>query len=156
MPSAFSLRAVLQVRELAVEQEERTLARILHELDRLRRALDHTEAEGVQAARAREHAFTSATLPAMHLHAAYAAADLLRRRAALLRKQIAEFENLRVQQVARYEEAFRRRELLRTLRNHHAEQQRAAENKREAAGADEAYLARHFGPAHRSPTREDK
>ena len=149
MAYRFSLAPVLRVRELAVEQEERTLARIHNEIDRLRGGIACAEADLLEAARGRQQAFTAASLPAMHLHASYAMAQELRVRAALLRKQLATFEELRTQQVARYEEAYRRREVLAGLREKDHGAWMAAQARRDGKAADEAFLARR----HRENTR---
>ncbi len=142
MAFRFALGTVLRVRELAVEQEERMLARILGEIEALRGALVRTEDELRDSAQVREKAYLVAALPAFHLQGSYAAAAELRVRAARIRHQLTEFERLRVQQIARYEEAYRRRELLSGME----EQSRAAwllaESKREGKAADEAFLAR--------------
>ncbi len=140
MSFRFPLAAVLRVRELAAEAEERTLARILAELEALRQALAGTEKELREAAEARETAFATAALPAMHLHSSYAATDALRGRQSSLAQQIAALELLRAQQVARYEEAYRRREVLATLRDRERENWLATQGKREQKAADEAFL----------------
>ncbi len=116
MAYRFSLAPVLRVRELAVEQEERTLARVHAEIERLRSGIARAEADLLEAAAGRQQAFAAAALPAMHLHASYAMAQELRARIGLLRKQLVTFEELRRQQVARYEEAYRGREVLAGLR----------------------------------------
>ena len=144
MAHQFPLAAVLRVRELAVEKEERILGRILSELESLRTTLGKTEAELLETAEVRQQVFASAALPAMHLHASYAAAHALRVRSEWIRKQIANFEELRVQQVARYEHAYRQREVLRSLRDKAQEVWTLAQNKRDEKAADEAFLARHF------------
>lgn len=142
MAYRFALAAVLRVRELAAEGEEQTLARILAEIASLRRALEKTEAELLETAQVRQQAFASAALPAMHLHASYNTAHALRVRCGLLRKQLASFEELRTQQVVRYEDAYRRREVLVSLRDKAQDAWVYAQNKREQGAADEAFLAR--------------
>ena len=138
----FSLATVLRVRELAEEQEEQALTRILREMESLRSALARTEAELLQAAAAREQVFAEKALPAMHLHTSYGAAHELRVRSGLLRQEIANCENLRTQQVSRYEEAYRKREVLRSLRDEARNNWAAAQGKKEQDAADEAFLAR--------------
>ena len=146
MAYRFSLAPVLRVRELAAEQEEQTLARIAAEIERLRSAIDRAEADLLQAAAARQQAFAS-LLPAMHLHASYAMAQEIRAHGGLLRKQLAAFEELRTQQIARYEEAYRRREVLRSLRDSDRDAWMLAQNRRDGKAADEAFLARRHSEA---------
>ncbi len=136
----FPLDTVLRVRELAVETEERTLGRILAELEALREALVRTEAELQDTATAREQAFAGTELPAMHLHASYAVAGMFRARREALTRQIEVFEDLRQKQVVQYEEAYRRREVLISLRDSGREAWVRAQNKREEKAADEAFL----------------
>ncbi len=138
----FSLATVLRVRELAEEQEEQALSGILRELERLRADLRRTEADLVETAAVRNQAFTGNSLPAMHLHASYAAAQELRGRSTLIRRQLAHYENLRVAQVSRYEEAYRKREVLCSLRDEARNAWTLAQAKKEQAAADEAFLAR--------------
>ncbi len=138
----FSLATVLRVRELAEEQEEQALSRILRELEKLRTALRRTEADLLETAVVREQVFTGQALPAMHLHASYGTAHELRARSAWLRKEIAHYENLRTAQVSRYEEAYRKREVLRSLRDEARSAWTLAQGKKEQNAADEAFLAR--------------
>ncbi len=142
MAFRFALGTVLRVRELAVEQEERMLTRILAEIEALRGALVRTEAEARESAQAREKAYLATALPAFHLHGSYAATAELRARAARIRHQLTEFEKLRVQQIARYEEAYRRHELLSGMEAQSRTVWLLAESKREGKAADEAFLAR--------------
>ncbi len=138
----FSLATVLRVRKLAEEQEERALSHLLRELEKLRADLCRTEADLMETAAARNQAFTGNALPAMHLHASYAAAHELRVRSTLIRRQLAHYENLRAAQVSRYEEACRKREVLCSLRDEARDAWTLAQGKREQTAADEAFLAR--------------
>ncbi len=138
----FPLATVLRVRELAAEQEERTLGRIAAEIERLRGLISSNEAELVETARARQQALGSVSLPAMHLQVFYASVEDLRARGALLHKQLARFEELRLQQIVRFEEAYRRREILASLQAEQQHAREAAERKREEQAAGEVYLAR--------------
>ncbi len=116
------------------------LGRIAAELAALRAALLATESELRGVAQAREQAFCAAPLPAMHLHGSYAASAALRARQDFLQKQIASCEERRVQQVARYEEAYRRREVLLSLRDRAEADWLRAQTKRDEKAADEAFL----------------
>ena len=138
----FPLATVLRVRELAEEQEEQALSRILRELESLRTDLQRTEADLLETTNVRNQAFIGTALPAMHLHASYAAAHELRVRSALIRRQLAHYENLRAAQISRYEEAYRKREVLHSLRDEARSAWSLAQGKREQAAADEAFLAR--------------
>ena len=143
MPYRFALAPVLRVRELAAERVEQTLARITAEIERLRAALEQNARDLLETGRARQQALASAALPAMHLHASYARAAEHRAREAALRKQLQAFEQLRVQQVARYQEAYRSREVLVSLQAEQRSAWNAGEAKREAKAADEAFLGRY-------------
>ena len=143
MAYRFALAPVLRVRELAAEREEQTLARISAEIERLRAAIEQNTRDLLDTSRARQQALASAALPAMHLHASYASAQEMRVRDAALRKQLHAFEQLRVQQIARYQEAYRSREVLVSLQAEQRSAWEAAEAKREAKAADEAFLGRY-------------
>ena len=142
MAYRFALASVLRVRELAAQQEERTLARILGEIERLRGAIERSEVELAEAAAGRQQVFAAASLPAMHLHASYAMAQEIRARGGLLRQQLANFEELRRLQIVRYEDAYRRREVLVSLRDKHRDAWVVARTRQEGKAADEAFLAR--------------
>ena len=143
MAYRFALAPVLRVRELAAEREEQTLARISTEIERLRIAIEQNGRDLLETGRARQQALASAALPAMHLHASYANAQEQRARDGALRKQLAAFEQLRVQQIARYQEAYRSREVLVSLQAEQRSAWSASEAKREAKAADEAFLGRY-------------
>lgn len=138
----FSLATVLRVRELAEEQEEQALSRILREMEKLREALLRTENDLLETAAVREQVFAGSALPAMHLHVSYGAAQELRVRSAWLRKEMAHYENLRTAQVGRYEEAYRKCEVLRSLRDEARSTWTLAQGKKEQSAADEAFLGR--------------
>ncbi len=136
----FPLSPVLRVCELAVEQEERALARLLAEIEQLRTALARNAAEQRDTGLARQKLLASSALPAMHLHAFHATAQDLRAREQQLRKQLAAFEQLRLEQMARYREAHQRREVLESLRVEGQTAWQTAERRREEKAADEAFL----------------
>jgi flagellar export protein FliJ len=142
MAYRFALAQVLRLRTLALEQEEQTLTRIHNEIAQLKAALIQTAEDRAENAAVREQVFSSAALPAMHLHASYAATQEMRERYLRLEQQLRSFEQLREQQVARYEQAYRSREALLGLET----ADRAAWDARQARQltriADEAFLSR--------------
>ena len=140
MSFRFPLAPVLRLREFAAEQEEQKLSRIHAEIKAVQAALERNAAEQAQTSRARHSLFAASALPAMHLHAFHATLEALRTRETQLRRQLSAWEQLRLEQMARYREAFKQREVLATLK---AEQQAAwaaGESKREGRAADEAFL----------------
>jgi hypothetical protein len=145
MSYRYPLAAVLRVRELVAEQEELKLARIHAEIDRIKAGMRQTEVELAQAAETRKSAFATAALPAMHLHALYAATDELHARGALLRKQLATFEDLRRRQVLAYTDAYQKRELMASLREKDRAGWSAERDAMEERAATEAFLARAGG-----------
>ena len=140
MPYRFPLAAVLRIRSLAVEREEQALARVHAELASLRAALTQTEKDLRESASLRERAFAASALPAMHLHGLYHAATAYRLRRDALTEQIAQAEQRRAAQVARYNEAYRERETLVSLHSKGKAAHLQAQAKREAKAADEAFL----------------
>ncbi len=150
----FPLAAVLQVRKLALEHEERTLTRILGELAQLRAALVRAETDLCQGGSARYQAFSQLPLPAMHLHASYAAETDLREHIRRINQQLTAFEELRLQQIAIYQDAYRRREVLASLEKAGHEAWRLAEARAEAKRSDDAFLAR-IGQDTRKQADED-
>ena len=144
MAYRFALDAVLRLRELALDQEEQVLARIRAEIDRIRQSLLANEKERQQAARTLETAFSSAPLPAMHLHALCATSDALHARVGLLREQQAKFEALQTQQVERCQKAYQEREVLASLREKDRNRWLARQAAIDEKAANEAFLARQF------------
>ena len=142
MAYRFALAPVLRVRELAAEEEERLLGRIHGEIERLRSSIAGNEHSLRQASESRSKVLDGAALAAMHLHTSYAASDELRVRGEQLREQLAKFEALREQQIARYRAAYQSREVLVSLRTADQGAWELAQSKREAKAADEAFLAR--------------
>lgn len=142
MSYRFPLAAVLQVRTLAVEQEERTLARILGELAQLRTALGRAQTDLRQGGTARYQAFSQVPLPAMHLHASYAADADLRDRIGKIEQQLAAFEQLRLQQIAVYQQAYQRREVVASLEKTGRDAWQLGEVRADAKRSDEAFLAK--------------
>ncbi len=140
MAYRFPLEAVLRVRELTVDTEERTLARINAELVQLRAGLVRAEKELIETGSARLHAMQKIAVSAMHLHASYASEDGLRARARAHREQIEKFEALRVTQMQRCAEAWRAREVLRQFRAKSLSEWRTQQTKRETYAAEEAFL----------------
>ncbi len=140
MAAPFPLAAVLRLRELAADREEQALASIHAELAALRASLVQIEADLREAATLRERAFAAAALPAMHLHGLYNVSDALRWRRDALGEQIAAAEGRRDAQVARYREAYRRRETLVSLREKAEATHMRSLSKQEAKAADEAFL----------------
>lgn len=138
----FALAQVLRVRALAVDEEERTLTRIHNEIAQLKAGVVRAEQELAETAAVRQSTFAQAALPAMHLHTSYAATQAARERGVRLRQQLAAFEELRVQQVARYEDAYRRREALAGLEKAHRAAWDAGQQQRATKAADEAFLAK--------------
>ena len=145
MSYRFALAPVLRVRELAAAQEEAKLSRIQAEIHALEAALTRNTAEQAQTSRARQSLFAASTLPAMHLHAFHATLEDLRARETQLRRQLSAWEKLRIEQMARYREAFQQREVLATLRTKQQASWTAGERKREAKAADEAFLSKYAG-----------
>jgi flagellar export protein FliJ len=112
----FSLAAVLRVRGILEEQEERMLQRILFEITQTREALACTDSAlgKVDVAR-REDVFKS--IVGHNIHAAYGEIEELKQNKNDLEEKMAKLEQLRDQQVKIYEKARRNREMLTDMRD---------------------------------------
>lgn len=138
----FGLAQVLRLRALAVDEEERTLTRIHQEIAQLKAGVKRAESELEETAAVRQRSFAQSALPAMHLHASYAAAQAARERAAQLKQQLVRFEELRVQQVARYADAYCRRETLAGLAKAHRAAWDERSERMETRTVEDAFLTK--------------
>jgi hypothetical protein len=138
----FGLAQVLRLRVLATDEEERTLTRIHQEIAQLKAGVSRAETDLEDTAAVRQRSFAQSALPAMHLHASYAATQAARERAAQLKEQLVRFEDLRTQQVAKYSDAYRKRETLAGLAKAHRAAWDERSERMETRTIEDAFLAK--------------
>jgi flagellar export protein FliJ len=110
----FSLDAVLQVREIVEEQEERILQKILHGIVRAREALAQTEARITESDAVRS-ANCFKPVVGYNIHAAYGELKELKQNRKNFEEKIGKLEELRDKQLIAYSEARQNREVLSTM-----------------------------------------
>ncbi len=141
MSFQFSLAAVLRVRGIVEEKEERILQQILSELARTREALALTEARIAEADEAHRANVFKAYL-GRNIHAFYGEINGLKQSRKELEEKIGKLEQLRARQVVVYEAARRNREMLTGM---HEEQRSAYESdvaRMEQKTIDDNFIAR--------------
>ena len=141
MPRVFALAAVLSVRQQKEVAEERELAARNAELQQVRSALARLEQELALWAETRAGE-VNALFPAAHHQASYAQARLLREAEADLREQLRSAEAMRAEQLSRYMEARRDREMLTDLQQKHESAWNTQLQSREQRRIDDLFAAR--------------
>jgi len=111
MSFQFSLAAVLRIRVVLEEKEERMLQQILSQIAQTREAIVRTDAEIAESdASRRSEVFK--TRVGHNIHASYGWMNELKQNRNNLEEQLEKLEQLRVMQIAAYEKARRNREML--------------------------------------------
>ncbi len=141
MAFRFPLAAVLRLREIDEEREERLLTGILTRLGQTRQAIAEIDLALAQVSAWREAALGSA-LPAAELYSFYERRASLEASRRIHQEQLTKLEALRLQQLEVYQRAHRGRRMLADMK---AEQKNAWEAglaHREQKTADDLFLAR--------------
>jgi flagellar FliJ protein len=141
MSFQFSLAAVLRIRGVLEEKEERMLQQILFEIAQTREELARTEAAiaGTDAAR-RADIFKSHI--GRNIHASYGEVNELKQNRKNLEERIEKLDQLRERQIAVYEAARRNREMLTGM---HEEQRSVYDSgvaRQEQKTIDDNFIAR--------------
>jgi flagellar FliJ protein len=141
MAFQFTLAAVLRIRGILEEREERLLQRILFEISQTLENLARTDAEiaGSNVSR-RENVFKP--VAGYKLHASYGEVKELKKSRKELEEQIEKLEELRDRQLMVYEGARRNREMLTDM---HDEQRTIFDSdtaRREQKTLDDNYIVR--------------
>jgi flagellar FliJ protein len=138
----FPLAAVLRLREIAEEREERLLSEILRRIVQTREALDQLDAAMVVVAE-RRNSGLRASLSAAELQASYREVEALRAARQEHSEQLGKLEQLRLQQLAIYHAAHRGRRMLTEMRAEQRARFEATRAREEQKAADDLFLARH-------------
>lgn len=111
----FSLAAVLRVRGITEEQEERLLQKILFEITQTAEAIGNIEKQIAEANAFREGSLGK-PVSGYHLHASYEAIKALKQSKKELEEKLEKLKVLRDKQIKVYEAARRNREMLTDMR----------------------------------------
>ena len=111
MSFQFSLAAVLRIRVVLEEKEERMLQQILSQIAQTREAIVRTDAEIAESDASRRSEVFQARV-GHNIHASYGWMNELKQNRNNLEEQLEKLEQLRVMQIAAYEKARRNREML--------------------------------------------
>ena len=141
MAFRFPLAAVLRLREIAEEREERLLTGILRQMQQVREEISSLDYALAQTAVVRASALASVT------HAAELQCLHERRESLLLARlaqeqQLAKFEELRHQQLSAYQQAHQSRTVLTDMRAAHREAWEGQRTRNEQKAADDIFLSR--------------
>lgn len=139
MAFRFTLATVLRVRVVREEHEERLLQQILLELARAQESLREMEAK-LSCVTQLQGAETPTAARELHLSVLDVA--VLRQWRSALEAQMERLEGLKDEQLVRYREARRDREVLSELRDRQRRAYEAAANKREQRATDDIFIAR--------------
>lgn len=141
MAFRFPLAAVLRLREINEEREERLLTQILAQVTQTREALASLDRQMVEAAARRESELLQC-IPAAQLHSAYGMSALLKERRQFTAEQLAQFEQLRDKQIKTYQAAHQARELLSTMRQKQRDSFIAEQARHQQKALDDMFIAR--------------
>ena len=137
----FTLAAVLRLREIAEEREERLLSSILRKIAQTRQAIEDVDAALLQMALGHD-AGLSSTMVAGELQSFYERREILRAARRSHEEQLVKLEELRRQQLAIYQQAHRGRRMLTDMRMDQRAAWHAERSRLEQKAADDLFLAR--------------
>jgi flagellar FliJ protein len=137
----FTLAAVLRLREIREEIEERRLSEILAQIARTRESITVIDAEMVEAAAKRDRDL-SGGMSGSELHAANGLAAMLKEHRQLRLAKLAHLEQLRDQQIPVYKRAHQDRELLSGMREEQREEYAAGQLRQQQKLVDDLFTAR--------------
>jgi len=141
MAFQFSLAAVLRVRTILEEREERMLQRILFEISQTQETLARTDAE-LAGSDVFRNANVFRPLIGRQIHVSYEEIKELRQKRKDLLGQIAKMEQLRDKQLVLYECARRNREMLSDMRDEKRSAYDSDMARSEQKILDDNYIAR--------------
>ncbi len=141
MAFRFSLAAVLRLREIHEQREERLLTRILAQVTQTREAISNLDLQLAQAASRRE-AELRRRMTAIELHVAYGLSAMLKESKQLREQQLVQFEQQRDKQIAVYRRAHQGRELLTNMRQEQQEEFLTEQGRKEQKALDDLFIAR--------------
>lgn len=137
----FSLEAVLKVRGIQEEREERLLQQILFEISQAQEALARNEAE-LAKSNASRHEEISNTVLGRNIHILYGEIRQLKENEKTLLARIEKLHELRDKQLKVYQAARRNREMLSDMRDNHLNAYEAETSRAEQKVLDDNYIAR--------------
>lgn len=138
----FSLAAVLKVRCIAEEKEERLLQKIQREIAQTQESIDNTEASIREIELARESTL-SQSITGCYLHAFYMEVKMMRQLKKELEEKLAKLIELRNRQMKIYEEARRNREMLTNIHDKELSAYNIEIARKEQKIIDDIYVSRH-------------
>lgn len=141
MAFQFPLAAVLRVRGILEEREERMLQKILFEISQAQEALARTGAE-IAGSDASRQAEIFKPFLGLNLHASYGEAKELLQTRRNLEEQIGKLKELRDRQFAIYDAARRNREMLTDMREEKRGEYDSDIARSEQKTLDDNYIAR--------------
>jgi flagellar export protein FliJ len=141
MSFRFSLAAVLLLREIEEEREERALTQILRQIGETREAILAIESQLQELAHERESSVGSMQL-ARSLREAEETRNSLQAVRIAREQQLSKLEEQRLQQIARYQQAHRARKMLTEMREAQQTRWHAERLRREQSTADDVFLSR--------------
>ena len=141
MAFRFPLAAVLRLREIHEQREERLLTQILTQLNQAQDTIVSLGEQIAAAATTRERAL-GARMSVAELHAAYGMEALLKERRAFTEQQLAQFTALRDKQILVYQAAHRDREVLSRMRQQQQQAFASSLARQEQKSLDDLFLSR--------------
>ncbi len=141
MSFRFSLAAVLRLREIEEEREERALTALLRQISEAQDTIRALESQLRELAHARETLLASSQR-ARTVHEAEARKAGLQTAWKTQKQHLSRLEELRLQQMARYQQAHRGRKMLTEVRDAEETAWQAERVRREQATADDVFLSR--------------
>ena len=141
MAFRFSLAAVLRLREIHEQREERALTETLAQVAHARELLLTLEEQMERAAGQRE-AGLQRQMSAAELQDAYGLAALLKEQRQVNQKRLVELEHARDEQIKIYQAAHRDREVLSKMQQQQRESFLLEQSRRQQKVLDDSFIAR--------------
>ncbi len=137
----FTLAAVMRLREIREQIEERRLSEILVQIARTRESIATIEVEMDEAAAKREKDLAN-RMSGSELHAANGLAAMLKEHRQLRQEKLAHLERLRDQQIPVYKRAHQDRELLSGMREEQHEEYATEQKRQQQKVVDDLFITR--------------
>jgi flagellar FliJ protein len=143
MSFRFSLAAVLRLREIEEEREERALTDLLRQINEVQAAILAIESRLRELAGERDILLRSSQ-PAREMQETEETRKSLTTRLKDREQQLSRLEELQMEQMARYQQAHRGRKMLSEMRDAQRAVWQAQRLRREQSTADDVFLARRW------------
>ncbi|MGB7553059.1 MAG: flagellar FliJ family protein [Candidatus Korobacteraceae bacterium] len=140
MAFQFTLEAIRRYRQSLEDGERLRLESLLARRTTLLHELEQSTTAGLQLQQDLQRSLIASPIPAAEIHFSSARLDAIANRRALLQRQMEELQVAISQQMLRFQQARRQREVLDSLRDSQLREYRMQQQRRDQAQLDELHL----------------